>query len=374
MKSIKKIGIITCPIEKAGTIPLSNIVKIVKSFSKKVTLITGGEAYLKFKNENGINLKHVERNQMNSFMDYFFSQIKISYNIIQLRKDVDTWIFFIGASNFLLSMLVAKLFKKNVILMLAGSINEDLRKDFHGVSLIFQDFLLEFGRLISDRIIVYSNNIINEMGIKRYIKKIRLGSEHFIDGTIFKKSVSLDNRKNIIGYIGRFSEEKGVLNLIESISLFNLKYGSKIDFQFFLIGDGILKSKIVRFIKNNSIEKKISFIGWVDHVELPRYLNQIKILVLPSYTEGLPNIMLEAMACGTLILATSVGSIPDIIHDGKNGFLMSDNSKKTIEHNLERVLMHTNLEIIAENGRKFVVSEYKFASAVEKIYKIIDQF
>jgi len=60
----------------------------------------------------------------------------------------------------------------------------------------------------------------------------------------------------------------------------------------------------------------------VDHQELTGYLNEFKVLILPSYTEGLPGVILEAMACGTPVLITGVGSIPDIIDDHVNGFLL----------------------------------------------------
>jgi len=89
-------------------------------------------------------------------------------------------------------------------------------------------------------------------------------------------------------------------------------------------------------------------------------------LVLPSYTEGLPNIMLEAMACGTPVLATPVGAIPDVIRDGKTGFIMEDNSPKCIAENVVRALEHPDLEEIAEAGRRFVEEEFTFERAVEK--------
>ncbi|MDI6867848.1 MAG: glycosyltransferase family 4 protein [Methanoculleus sp.] len=95
------------------------------------------------------------------------------------------------------------------------------------------------------------------------------------------------------------------------------------------------------------------------------------LLVLPSYTEGLPNIMLEAMACGTPVLATPVGAIPDVIIDGKTGFIMENNSPECIADNVVRALEHPDLEQIAEAGRRFVEENFSFEKTVENWKEIL---
>ncbi|MFC1994375.1 glycosyltransferase, partial [Chloroflexota bacterium] len=108
----------------------------------------------------------------------------------------------------------------------------------------------------------------------------------------------------------------------------------------------------------------------------PGYLNDLKLLILPSYSEGLPKSVIEAMACGTPVLATSVGGIPDVIKDGETGFIMEDNSPETIAQNVVRALNNPNLEQITQNARKLVEQEYsceiivgKYKQALEMVIK-----
>ena len=113
-------------------------------------------------------------------------------------------------------------------------------------------------------------------------------------------------------------------------------------------------------------DNKFTFVGWIPHDELPKYLNQLKLLVLPSYTEGLPNIMLEAMACGTPVLATPVGAIPEVIKDEETGFILKNNSPECIAENVMRALEHPNLGEIVNNARNLIERKYTYEAAVER--------
>ncbi|HQE50035.1 MAG TPA: glycosyltransferase family 4 protein, partial [Fervidobacterium sp.] len=82
-------------------------------------------------------------------------------------------------------------------------------------------------------------------------------------------------------------------------------------------------------------------------------------------------IMLEAMACGTPVLATPVGAIPDVIIDGETGFIMENNSPECIAENVIRALNSPDLERIAGNGRRFVEENFTFEKVVENWKRVL---
>jgi len=135
----------------------------------------------------------------------------------------------------------------------------------------------------------------------------------------------------------------------------------------------VLKDDIELFIKKNNLINKITYVGWISHDNLSDYLNELNLLVIPSYTEGLPNVMLEAMACGTPILATPVGAIPDIIEDGKTGFLMCNNSINCILQNLMRIFECQNIEEVSKQARSLVSKTFTFENAIKRYEKILNK-
>jgi glycosyltransferase involved in cell wall biosynthesis len=288
--------------------------------------------------------------------------------LAKVSRNVDFWIFFIGGNSLVLPVLTAKLLRKKVVLDLPGSItlvakfsNDILSKPI--------EILEKINLILSNKIILYSPNLIKEYDLEKYKNKISIAHEHLIDFSKFKIKKKFDERANLMGYIGRLSEEKGVLNFVKATPEISKEKG---DLEFLIGGDGQLCDKIKKHLDENNLTDKVNLAGWIPHDKLPDYLNELKLVVLPSYTEGLPNLMLEAMACGTPVLATPVGAIPDMITDGETGFIMEDNSSACIAENVVRALEHPDLERIVGDARALVEREFTYEAAVERYRGILD--
>lgn len=367
-----RIGIVTFSVSQAGVVPLANLIDILFPLSSELYLITGGAGYTFFAENKDVHLYGVEHSArakavFTRAINYVWTQLRISCKLMRPTRSVDLWIFFIGGEGLVLPMLTAKLLRKNVVIASAGSglkVAQAQGDPLAKVSALLQNVTYR----LSDRIIMYSERLVEEHSLQKYRNKISIAQEHFVDFDKFKVKNKFDERGNLIGYIGALSKAKGVPNLFEAIPRVLAR---KSDVEFIIGGEGQLKGKIEKYLEEENLNSEARFVGWIPHDELPDYLNKLKLLVLPSYTEGLPNIILEAMACGTPVLATPVGGVPDVIKEGETGFVMENNSPECIATNVIRALSHPRLGEIAHNACSLVEREYTYDKAVERYRKIL---
>ena len=367
-----RIGILTMPIDRAGIIPLSDLITIFSSLSKNIFLITGGEGYEFFRKDQRVKILRISQSNTTFFLtrivDYLFLQLIISFHIFKTRKQIDIFIFFIGGDTLLLPMLIAHLLRKKVLLLFASSSIKT-----HAANndpLVFGLKILHFITCtFADRLIVYSDQMISNYSLERWTGKIVIARHHYINNDFFKIKTEYISRDCIIGYVGRFSIEKGILHLLHAVSdIVTEKPGIK----FLFIGDGALRHTIEQYILEKNLKETIMLPGWVDHDKLGDYLNQIKLLVIPSYTEGLPNVMLEAMACGTPVLATPVGGIPSFIRNGETGFILENNSPNCITSNIIKILDDKKSGEIIKNACQLIHNDFTFEKRVEEFKIILD--
>jgi glycosyltransferase involved in cell wall biosynthesis len=141
-----------------------------------------------------------------------------------------------------------------------------------------------------------------------------------VDTNIFIPRPGELRKEDFILTVSRLSPGKGLEDLIGAISsIFHLKKAIKL----VIIGDGPLRHPLEQRVNDYGLNEQIRFEGHIsDRNHLIGCYQKASLFVLPSHHEGLPTVILEAMACGCPVLATNVGGIPNVIEDGLNGVLI----------------------------------------------------
>ena len=126
------------------------------------------------------------------------------------------------------------------------------------------------------------------------------------------------NCKYIILFAGVLNGRKGEFALIKAMDKVVSKYH---DTNLLIIGDGPTKKTSMKIVESLNLENNIIFIPNVVHNEMENYYKASDLFVLPSYSEGLPKVLLEAMACGTPVVASNIPGHKDVINNNKTGYL-----------------------------------------------------
>lgn len=375
------IGIVTYPFNKNTKlwINLPKLIHLFEPLSSDIYIITGDFSINSNKRIHVIRVKGDENEEsiLIRALKYMLAHLRVTVQLLKILKNVDIIVFTLGSQGYFVPMLISKLVKKKIIVFsyrygsapkIANKIHSErlfsVREIF---SSNISGFLMKVAASLSDKIIIESENLINCGGLGRYKDKIYTYGALYTDIKLFKIKNDLEKRRDLVGYIGRFSKEKGITSFAKAIPLIL----ERKDVEFLMGGSGALIDIIKDELNANKSYNKVMLVGWISHNELPDYLNELKLLVLPSYIEGLPLVILEAMACGTPVLATPVGAIPDIIKDGETGFLMEVNSPECIAANVIRALKHPDLEGVSRRARALVEREFTFEKAVERWRKVL---
>lgn len=372
---MKGIVVVSFPWKSEGPYNfISELLQILGEITDNVYVVCGNTKAINSDTNATMTDVNIQMHYLNEIQPTFISaflwivkmlliQIKTSFEIFNLRKDTDVIIFYLAFPYFLLPLITSKLLgKKTIEIVTRSKPNNFLSKllNFQS-SLIFK---------LLDGISPESNYLINDLGLMEYESKILPEGARFIDLNTFQNYEHYESRGNVIGFIGRLSAEKGIMEFIKSIPYVLMRNPSA---EFIIIGDGKLSEEVEKEIKLKEIKDSVQYIGWVANKDLPHYLNRLSILVIPTkHNEGLPTIILESMACGTPVITTEVGGIPDIIKDKKTGFIFRSTSPDIMAEDMINALRFKGIENVIRNGEKVINNKYTFEKALERYEKIIN--
>ena len=162
--------------------------------------------------------------------------------------------------------------------------------------------------------------------------------------------------------VGRLVEKKGFRYLVEAVALLR-KRG--IACECIIIGDGPRERKLVRLAEKRGVFKAVAFAGAADVEEVRDAMLEAHMLVAPSVktrrgdSDGIPNVVLEAMARGTAVIATDAGGLAEVVHDGETGIIVEQRSAEDLAAAIRRFAEEPALaDRMAAGGRKLVEREF----------------
>jgi glycosyltransferase involved in cell wall biosynthesis len=171
--------------------------------------------------------------------------------------------------------------------------------------------------------------------------------------------------KKTLLFVGRMAHEKGLEYLLPAVRLLVNK---KIPVELLVVGDGSERNAIERQIQLLEIGNNVRLLGFVKFGSaLNKLYERAQVFVLPSLSEGIPKVILEAMAKGVPVVATDVGGIPAVVRHEDNGLLVPPHDARALAAAIESVLLETGLaDRLRKQGYQFV-GEHTLERQAEKL-------
>jgi glycosyltransferase involved in cell wall biosynthesis len=293
-----------------------------------------------------------------------------------LRRRPESVVLFFGATSYLLPILFARGYGKTVLVEPRGDVPLTLQLNWKqrmptGLARLLAGLvrLLESaGFAAAHRVVTYTPNMARELGLDPNSERVFPHGARYVDTERFSVQVPFGERDDVVGFVGRLDEEKGIRELADVAK----RLPNGVTFRF--VGDGPLYDCLVTELTDEIDSGAVELTGWVDHEDVPAKLNRMKLLVMPSRpTEGLPTTILESLACGTPVYATPVSGVPDVVKEGETGFLMHKRESEAIIRDLEEILSKERLNSTSARGRALIEEQYSFDAAQSRYQELLAQ-
>ena len=261
---------------------------------------------------------------------------------------------------------------------------------FPGVSWSFGNLLVDsiaklytntLGKFILssyDELVVLSNKLTEDainLGVpEEKVRAIPIGVDFdqfnpHVDGSDLKIKLHIKEDEKVLLFVGRLALVKRIDILIDLTKRL-LSDGFKI--KTIIVGDGAYSDYYEKLAK--PIEENILFVGLVPKQEIHEYFAISDVLILPSLSEGLPNVLLEASACGKPIVATNTGGISDIVIHGETGFLAESNNVDSFAHYVKLLLNDEDLSTeLGRNAYEHTKEKFNWADITKEYESVYEK-
>ncbi len=268
-------------------------------------------------------------------------------------------------------VIMSKVARKKILIFFHGW-DKDFEKKLKGISL----WLFKRIYFSSKAIIVLAADFRNQLvrwGFRQPIFiETTLVDDDLISGFDITESLDMrmkDGARNVL-FLARIIKEKGIYETVDAINLLQKRYP---DLGLIVAGEGEERANVEAYVQENNIQN-VAFIGYVTGEKKRDVFQDAYLYCLPSYQEGMPTSVLEALSFGLPVITQPVGGIVDFFENGKNGFITENREAAVIARYIEKLILEKDLyRRISLNNYYLAREKYLASEGVERLEKIYSQ-
>lgn len=182
------------------------------------------------------------------------------------------------------------------------------------------------------------------------------------------RQLHTDQAELKILFLGWLEQEKGIFELLEVCRRLNTKYA----FTLTIAGRGNAEEKARKFVAEHDLSSYVKFEGWAHGQQKIDFLKSADVLVLPSWAEGFPNVIIEAMAAKVAIIVSAVGNVPDMLQHREEAMIVPPKDVNVLTDMLEELFVNPHLRTeIAERGFNYARENFSTQKGVQRLTAIV---
>lgn len=301
---------------------------------------------------------------------FFINLFRVFWNY----RVIHMWTYFYINSFF--TLLLSLFFPKRKVIMTCDTFPGYSFSSGKFVDSLFFIYTNLFGWFIfsvPNKIQIYGNSMIEyakKVGVKG--KKIivlptGIDLKKFEKGKNIRKELGIGDKEFVLVYAGLIIPRKGIDIMLGVVKRLNDK-----NVRLLLIGEGPKKKKYIQMAKRLGIIEQVKFFGW--RKDIPSVLKSSDTLILPSRGEGLPGIVMEAMACGLPVVTSDIPCISDLVEDGKTGFLCKINDVDCFAKRILELKQNSKKRDLIGNFGKSKIKKFEWGLLLDQYNTIYTQF
>jgi teichuronic acid biosynthesis glycosyltransferase TuaC len=185
-----------------------------------------------------------------------------------------------------------------------------------------------------------------------------------------RKKLQINSKSKVLLFVGGLEINKGVYELIESFISLTSQYHN---LHLIMVGIGSERHSLEKIRRGNKLSDKLHLMGQISHDAIPDFYSSSDIFVLPTYNEGFPTVIKEAMAAGLPVIASRVGGIPEVVEEGKTGYLINSKDVTSLTKAIIRCIEDENLcHKMGKYAREIVEQKFSWETNAKEHVKLYE--